>query len=188
MKKLMVMIGIAMAAVASHAACCVWSASNIAANEGSLVLLMYSQNTKTPDQILSQTDALKYINGTDGLKIADLVGKAAKVSSVSAGKGITSGTARDNRTGGASWGAGDTVQGYAIIFDAADIADAQNYLITDLSTAQNFTSTGQTKTFALGSQEGKTWSSVPGSDTPEPTSGLLVLVGLAGLALRRKQA
>ena len=34
----------------------------------------------------------------------------------------------------------------------------------------------------FGSQDGQTWKSVP-----EPTSGLLLLLGMAGLALRRKQ-
>ena len=48
-------------------------------------------------------------------------------------------------------------------------------------------------TFALGSQAASqtaTWGTVPGGstpDVPEPTSGLLLLVGAGMLALRRKQ-
>ena len=86
---------------------------------------------------------------------------------------------------------GDTFSGYMIILDASTAADAKNYLVATKSGDQVLTTTafGKTgdKSLAWGSQEGVAWSTVSTS-VPEPTSGLLMLIGIAGLALRRRRA
>ena len=82
---------------------------------------------------------------------------------------------------------GDTFSGFMVVLDAASTDNAQNYLIATKGEDQVLTTTafGKTgdKTMAWASQAGVTWQSIP-----EPTSGLLMLLGMAGLALRRKRA
>ncbi len=87
-----------------------------------------------------------------------------------------------------------TVSAYAIVFNAAEAGDATYYQVAKVGTGgsgtageevitQTFGSTGN-KSFGWGQQNSNTgWTAVP-----EPTSGLLMLLGMAGLALRRRRA
>ena len=80
-----------------------------------------------------------------------------------------------------TWGEGDTISAYSIIFDSTTAKNAKNYLATDPKTGTF--SSSIVAPLSYGSQAGKTWTAVP-----EPTSGLLLLLGVAGLALRRRRA
>ena len=79
---------------------------------------------------------------------------------------------------------------YAVIFDSTTITDESKYMVTAATTAATTysDSAGTTKSFAIGSQStaSATWYAVGTSSVPEPTSGLLMLLGVAGLALKRK--
>jgi hypothetical protein len=70
-----------------------------------------------------------------------------------------------------------------IIFDAAvdDLDSAKNYMGATKSPAKFNNSLALNAGF--GTQASNTWVAVP-----EPTSGLLMLLGVAGLALKRKRA
>ena len=80
---------------------------------------------------------------------------------------------------------------YAVIWDASSIGDAKNYIVSDNYTATasaagnpvNMTFGAMTATTSSNKFLNSSWQAVP-----EPTSGLLMLVGLAGLALRRRRA
>ena len=76
---------------------------------------------------------------------------------------------------------------YAVITDTETITDDTKFMVTSASTASSTygDTAGTTKTFSIGAQAtaSQNWANVP-----EPTSGLLMLVGLAGLALRRRRA
>ena len=77
------------------------------------------------------------------------------------------------------------------IFDGATIADSENvYLTQELShTTYTGTNASQVKWGAqTASQTASNWTAIGGSSVPEPTSGLLLLLGMAGLALKRKRA
>ena len=82
---------------------------------------------------------------------------------------------------------GDTFSGFMVVLDANSTANAKNFLVATKGTDEVLTTTafGKTgdKTMAWGVQTGNTWTAVP-----EPTSGLLMLLGFAGLALRRRRA
>ena len=118
--------------------------------------------------------------------------------------GITSIDASTGDYGGAFWvsnvamtkdGSGN-VNGYAIILDATTLDGAKNVFVTDLLTAAvggsdkadiyvtNYDEETSDWYGLLNATEG--WQNI--ESVPEPTSGLLLLLGVAGLALRRRRA
>ncbi len=77
---------------------------------------------------------------------------------------------------------GDSISAFVVIFDAADYASAKNYIITGEKSA-TWLSSGGAQILAYGTMKNVAWTAIP-----EPTSGLLALLGFAGLALRRRRA
>ena len=112
--------------------------------------------------------------------------------------GSATGTAKtSNRTSVANVkteaNVGDTVYG-AIIYTYHDAAFDRDFYIANIATgtvgAESGLTIGNLGTYFLGQDTGTPtggWQGVAG-DIPEPTSGLLLLLGMAGLALRRKVA
>ena len=101
---------------------------------------------------------------------AIISGTATEVSSASmSGGAVANTTFTDNRLV-----AGDTYDFYYTMADSAG-----NTFKSDTRTAR----AQQTATVPLGFGAGGTWTVAP-----EPTSGLLMLLGMAGLALRRRRA
>ena len=88
------------------------------------------------------------------------------------------------------WGnAGDTLSAYVVV------VDGDNFFISDTASKAGDASATMTLSFALkNASQGaaSTATSFGGAGwyiaVPEPTSGLLMLVGLTGLALRRRRA
>ena len=92
--------------------------------------------------------------------------------------------------GNGNYSASDTFEVYAVIFDAGSVADANNYFMT-ASKAGNIAANGANANFSFGtfaSQVSTAGSSGGWVAVPEPTSGLLMLLGMASLALKRKRA
>ena len=79
---------------------------------------------------------------------------------------------------------------FAVVVDSTDLATANNYfLVSDGATkTATFTSATGIKSLAWGDQTSYTQGAGKWAAVPEPTSGLLMLLGMAGLALRRKRA
>lgn len=108
--------------------------------------------------------------------------------------GTAAGTASSgSRTSAVSFGTeatvGDTVYG-AIIYTYHDATLDKDFYIANIATgtvgAESGLTLGNLGTVFLG--EGASGTAIGGwSAVPEPTSGLLLLLGVAGLALRRKQ-
>ena len=81
---------------------------------------------------------------------------------------------------GNNFASGDSLKGFAVIFDAANIADASNYIMTTEKSAAWTSGTGA-KSLNFGSMANSTWTPVP-----EPSTAVLALAGLALLLKRRR--
>jgi len=71
---------------------------------------------------------------------------------------------------------------YFVVYNNANVADATEYAM--VSALDQAYSGMASKYTAGGDFTGASWTAIV---VPEPTSGLLLLLGMAGLALRRKQ-
>jgi len=73
---------------------------------------------------------------------------------------------------------------YVVLFNAGSEANADHYILTATKSVTVPATGAGTLAFAniTGTGTGTEWKAIP-----EPTSGLLLLLGVAGLALRRKQ-
>lgn len=186
MKKLMLALAVVIAAVAVEAASIDWkltaspavrirgSEGGIFAGEAYLVLADYTSGIES---------AIKA--GTfDGLSTQGVVGTHA---SISASTGAITG----NTATSALMAEGASYSFQVLLVEKGTDGKVTDYFLTTAQTAT--TSTAQTPGSAAfgptafsGSANG--WQDVPTSDIPEPTSGLLLLLGVAGLALKRKRA
>ena len=99
----------------------------------------------------------------------------------------TRGGANLNMTGADAWGSGDTAYGLLLYIDptgSEEVMYMANVAAVPFDAAQDKTIDGMSITRGGADGSGATaWAAAP-----EPTSGLLVLMGLAGLMLRRKRA
>ena len=89
-------------------------------------------------------------------------------------------------------GANAKVDLFAVILDGESWSAAKNYMLLEtseegtISTSYGNTDIGKTATFHFGSQADNSWYKI--GTVPEPTSGILLALGVAALALKRKQA
>ena len=99
----------------------------------------------------------------------------------------TRGGATLNLTGADTWGAGDTA--YALLLYVDTIGSEETMYLANVA-AVTFESEQPTSVADLANIRGGSEGSgaTAWAAAPEPTSGLLVLMGLAGLMLRRKRA
>ncbi len=177
MKKLMIVLAAVALAGATQAATMTWSALQMQAKDveaGWLVALYDSSTTFDYAKAKSGELAAWYTAAT-----------------YSTGTQIRVGESGVNNPSGNPFSAGDTISAYAVIFNAATIADATQVLISEAKSATVGASGGNitlaygnmTLTTTMNTFRNSTWQPVP-----EPTSGLLMLVGLGALALRRRKA
>ena len=173
MKKMMVAAAIAMLGIAVHAASVNWSINAIQSSPDNAVgagwIVQVFDSSVTFDYAKAASgDITAWINGA----------------TVAAG-------ATFRATGTTTMDNGTTKNVYAVIYDATSIDSAKNYIVSDvLSLTAN--AAGSNVLASFGAMTGTTtankflnssWTAVP-----EPTSGLLMLLGMAGLALRRRRA
>ena len=139
-------------------------------------------------------------NGVDSIaSIIALLDAGTSTSSYAFGSGTVAANGAANVTygnSGKSLDAGNTYTGFYVIFDSATpTSGSTKYAVVSGATGLTVSpsATAASMTFVAGNQStflnnASNWSSFGSSSVPEPTSGLLLLLGMAGLALKRKVA
>lgn len=181
MKKMLIGCCAAVLAVAANAASVNWSMANgvlTPSPDGSAMTGRASYYTML---VFNNEDAAAVQAALSGATIDYATLSSTAVSSYQAGKaGSFAGVVNDLT--------GSSATLFALIFDTANgetIDKAGYYYKTETVTQNTYDPTGSdpaTMASFTSDQMTGTWQAVP-----EPTSGLLLLLGVAGLALRRKQ-
>ena len=182
MKKLMFMLAAVAVAACAQAASVSWTCTNVKDGTGSAISgIAYFVNAATLSQetLATYTKASDFTTALSGMYnwTPETAGKYSNADGVAnATLGLSDGTAS---------------HAYLLIFDTTMITDASNYYMTEVKDFNTLTGSYEAQikwgSQSTASQAAGAWTSVTGS-VPEPTSGLLMLLGMAGLALRRKRA
>ena len=192
MKKLIMAMAVALAAVLTQAATVSWSVTGLLDSKGNTLTsgAGYVFTTKGPNAttVAAVTEALGALKSADALKTylddnsllalkGDVTNGGINVSGVDlASSGIPAATS--------------SVKIFAVIVDDDTFGDEVKYVVLPTS--------GNVKTPAASTSNNAGFGALNASATanpsnwtaaaPEPTSGLLLLLGVAGLALKRKRA
>ncbi|MGN0889819.1 MAG: PEP-CTERM sorting domain-containing protein [Kiritimatiellia bacterium] len=186
MKKMIIMALVAACAIVAQAATCSWTVTNVYAGNStdkSTGIAYFLTTSMLPDA--------SALSGKSADEITAALGSAYSFKPTTAGTySVVAANAIDNATLGLQDGTSYT--GYLLIFNADTVADATSFFTTgmkDFKTLEGANNMAiQFGTQKTASQQA--WSGSVGGgggDVPEPTSGLLLLIGGAMLALRRKQ-
>ena len=180
MKKLMVIVAVAMAALASQAATFKWSTTSTGKiYEAGTTTLLASGTAYLFDQsVVSQASLVEAL-------VAGSLDLSSKTS-------VDSNTIADGVLAGQVATYGEAGSSYTFYF--AVLTDDGLYIgptktaagLDGKDTAVSFSAKATSQAAAFDASSG--YSSAGWYAVPEPTSGLLMLLGMAGLALRRRRA
>ncbi len=172
MKKLIMMCVALLMGMATQAATCTWTLQKITGLEGATAQtgwVAYIMDASTYDTFnaLDVDKKAEFASNNNCFDTSVVYSRGYKVSF----------------TGG-DYSPNDTIDTYLVMFNNADASLATHYAVTGIASA-TVPASGSNASIAFGDFADATggWQVVP-----EPTTGLLMLIGLAGLALRRKQA
>lgn len=181
MKKLMIMFAAVATAVVAQAASINWS---VAGKTFAPSADDPATNGRAANYLVYVFSASDYDAVTAKLAAGDFSGAVA--SAASSGR-----TGKTGATSGSITGlTGSTYEMFLVAFDTyssatADLSTAKNYIVSEKISGATF---GETDMATSIDYTSSNFGSGAWTAAPEPTSGLLLLLGVAGLALRRKRA
>ena len=200
MKRIMIAATVIAMAIGVNAATVSWTCTNVkdtggtALSSGASYVFFYTTASAASDAIAAFVAADG--TGTDALNglLAGANWHDTKKTTLAGNFGIGTSAALGGYTlpSNSDVGLADATKYYMfmVVTDTETVTDATKYFVAsgNATTAGATTagsSSGANIAFALGSQASNTtWYTA----APEPTSGLLMLLGMAGLALRRRRA
>ena len=187
MKKIMIAVAIVCAAVMAQAATANWKASAANIYDGTADA-KYSGAAYFFDASAMSQEALFALFAAD--TSLDLTKQAGYLATGAISNGSISSSAPANQFSVFEQGSGTHNFYFAVVNDDAMYLSASKPVAaggTDTAVQISFgTQAAGSKSIAEGFGGTGTWSQA--AAVPEPTSGLLMLVGIAGLALRRRRA
>ena len=186
MKKLMIALAVVAMGVAANAASFTWKATSGYLYDGA----------ETPAKITSGTAYLLFASDlTQSALVTAFAADAATAASTVTTKAVSTGTIGDNARIALSEFTADVTTdqtAYFVVFNGDNMyvsatADA-GYMAVGASDISFGSMSASSKTFndVAGGFSAAGWYGA--AAVPEPTSGLLMLLGVAGLALRRRRA
>lgn len=179
MKKLMFAAAIVCVAAFAHAAAVDWSANAVCDPVASEAAGKNKPAVGWLGYMIMEADYATVKADLDAGSTAKLVEKHVGAVKTTDSKGkFADATAEGNVASGSQ-------SFYLVILNSGDPATATNYVISDKVTKEIDASLDTSISFS--SMAAKTNSSAGWSTVPEPTSALLMVLGLAGLALKRKR-
>ena len=182
MKKLMIAAAIVCAAVASHAAMIEWditdcytfagasgTSTTMIGEEANYALYFFAESGD-----FTRSSAIEAFKGGD----TSFVANGIETPWADVGEYYNE---------GGNWTAGSTQKAFYMLFNNADATKADYAFVGDLQDVAMPGSgiSGSFSDSAAASASGANWTAAA---IPEPTSGLLLLLGVAGLALKRRRA
>ena len=176
MKKLLTIAAFAALVTASHAATLSWQIAGITSptgvKQGLSVYLFITEQSSDFGAKTTSVDEITSLLKSKG----DVSSYVAAEATTTAAGGVPIATGYN----GGNFGAGDSLSGFAVVLDAANVASANNYILTDVKHVEWKGATGA-QTMRFGSLANATWTAVP-----EPSTAVLALAGLALLLKRRR--
>ena len=191
MKNLIILAFIAVSATMSHAASVTWTMTNVYGpdgnlNSGSAYIFGYQSDSGISSSMIASAlqDAFKN-SGLSG--VGSILSGKYKWSPSSAGSYSDTSKSVDP-VGDFGLAANQLYNFYAIIFDSDTLSSDSKFFVTKELLNKKIPEGSSNLLLAFGNQSAASQAAGAWQAIPEPTSGLMILLGMAGLALRRKGA
>ena len=194
MKKMITIAAVAICAICAQAATVTWTMTNVTGpdgetlNSGTAYMFAYvAGSSSLTASTIGAAIVDAYANGELSTFLADNAAYSWKPSEAGAYGDSSKNIDPETDMGLA---AGSKYTFYSVIFDSTTLTDESQFFVTKELANKTVPASSANLGLLFGSQATAStadgaWNAVA---VPEPTSGLLMLVGLAGLALRRRRA